>query len=71
MAWRCHVSVSGRISVSLSDGVEMVENQMYCGLSPYIGVVINSDEAIAEMSMDNNIVWKKIRFVCNNIYGKL
>ena len=62
--------VDSRISVVLSDGPSMKNNQIYCGLSPFVGVLIYSDNDIKELSTDNNIVWKKFRFICVDIYGK-
>lgn len=64
-----HVLVTSRISVMISDGPGMEKNQIYCGLSPYIGVKIYLDQD--EISTDNNIIWKKVRFVCSDVYGTL
>ena len=60
--------VDSRIAVTLIDGPGMETNQIYCGLSPFVGVLIYLD--IKELSTDNNIMWKKIRFICGDIYGK-
>lgn len=58
------VEDSGTLSIS---GAGNEEQRWFCGTAVYLGVHINSDNAIAEATRDNNWIWKPVRISCPSI----
>jgi len=45
--------------------------QQFCGIHPYLGVVIDVSNSVNEIDDGNNYAWKQVQIYCPDASGKL